>query len=116
MDLSPGSSSGPERAFAGWMVSVFIGGSILAWGHLECGPTGRPAFEVTALPQNDHFGSGLTRKSESFALALKRACTGGQFFRGTLEEFRVKDMEGRLRIIGRGRYAREIARRSHVTE
>jgi len=32
MDLSPGSSSGPERAFAGRMVSVFIGKSILAWG------------------------------------------------------------------------------------
>jgi hypothetical protein len=26
-------------------------------------------------------------------------CTGGQFFRGTGDEFRVKDTEGRLRII-----------------
>src|SRR5580693_219868 len=82
MDLSPGRSGGPERAFAGWMVSVFIGGSILAWGHLECRPTGRPAFEVTALPQNDHFGSGLTPQKRELRSRTQKGLYRGTVFSG----------------------------------
>src|SRR6266404_590506 len=115
MDLSPGSSRGPERAFAGWMVSVFIGNSILAWGDLECGGSAT-AFGIAAAASKGSCGRhSIHRKSGSGAPALQRACTRGQFFRGTPAEIRVKDKEGRLRIIGRERCALEVVRRSHVT-
>src|SRR5258708_6546596 len=62
MDLSPGSSSGPERAFTGWMVSVFIGDSILAWGDLECGSSA-PAFaELRAPPKRKYCGKAQSQK------------------------------------------------------
>jgi hypothetical protein len=40
---------------------------------------------------NFRTGSGLDRKSVRFALTLNRHCTRGQFYRGTLGEFGVKD-------------------------
>src|SRR5216684_9047448 len=109
MDLSPGSSRGPEMALAGWMVSVFIGNLILAWGGVATGflqsergegeLAPRPNRGQTPDAKSAEFAEkkgesqppladrtwGLQRKSESFALALKGGLYGGTVFLGEHE-------------------------------
>ena len=123
------------------MISVFIGDLILAWGkggarlpavgkrrgkiNAEAAESAKFAEERGDGNSNFRTGSGLDRKSVRFALTLNRHCTRGQFYRGTLLEFGVKDKEGRLRIIRykakevegerRKPFGQEIVRKCHVT-
>jgi len=102
-----------ERAFTGWMISVFIGNLILARGggltrllqserdegnetHEDAETAEFAEKRGEPQPRLADQTWALQRKSESCAQALKGPCTGGQFCRGTLGEFGVKDKQGML--------------------